>query len=196
MAESDLSLPLKKAKPRFTNFLSRSRSIRLDDHAGARTTSRRPSTSFPRLEEPKESAAQDPPKTAPLHQSPADRTHTANRHTADPHRNQKSNAPSAVTSSSLSHVSGASAALFSNIKHSSSGAADRIGKAGKGIFGKIARSGSTNEKELVNDDNYVCSVINLPLIEQTRKTRISKKLGSSRDKTEFWMPALPYRCIE
>jgi hypothetical protein len=101
-----------------------------------------------------------------------------------------------VPSASLSQVSGASAALFNNIKQSSSGAADRLGKAGKGFFGKITRSGSTNERELINDDNYICSVINLPLIEQARRTRIAKRLDDCKDKTEFWMPALPYRCIE
>jgi hypothetical protein len=101
-----------------------------------------------------------------------------------------------VASGSLSQVSGASAAIFSNLKSSSSGAADRIGKAGKGFFGKITRSGSTNERELITDDSYTCSVINLPLIEQARKTRIAKKLENCRDKTEFWMPALPYRCID
>lgn len=103
---------------------------------------------------------------------------------------------SMVPSASLSQVSGASAALFNNIKQSSTGAADRIGKAGKGFFGKITRSGSTNERELINDDNYVCSVINLPIIEQARRTRISKRLEDCKDKTEFWMPALPYRCVE
>lgn len=101
-----------------------------------------------------------------------------------------------VASGSLSQVSGASAAIFSNIKSSSSGAADRLGKAGKGFFGKITRSGSTNERELINDDTYACSIINLPLIEQARKSRIAKKLENCRDKTEFWMPALPYRCID
>ena len=101
-----------------------------------------------------------------------------------------------VPSGSLSQVSGASAALLNNIKQSSSGAADRIGKAGKGFFGKITRSGRTIEREFVNDDNYVCSVINLPVIEQARRTRISKRLEDCRDKTEFWMPALAYRCVE
>jgi hypothetical protein len=101
-----------------------------------------------------------------------------------------------VASGSLSQVSGASATLFSNLKQTSSGAADRIGKAGKGFFGKITRSGSTNEREMINDDAYMCSVINLPLIEQARKTRIAKKLEDCRDKTEFWMPALPYRSID
>ena len=96
-------------------------------------------------------------------------------------------------SSSLKDGSGA--AFLSNIKTSSSKAADGIGKAGKGFFGKLTRSGSNNEKD-VADEHYVCSVINLPLVQQTRRTRISKRLEHSRDKTEFWMPALPYRCIE
>ncbi|KAJ5806335.1 uncharacterized protein N7503_003937 [Penicillium pulvis] len=112
-----------------------------------------------------------------------------------PIRKEKT-AGSMTQSSSLSQVSGASAAIFNNLKQSSSGAADRLGKAGKGFFGKITRSGSTNERELITDDSYVCSVINLPLIEQARKTRIAKKLEDCRDKTEFWMPALPYRCID
>ena len=43
---------------------------------------------------------------------------------------------------------------------------------------------------------YKCTVITLPLERQTRITRIAKRLEDSRDKTEFWMPALPWRCIE
>ncbi|KAK3063017.1 hypothetical protein LTR53_019098, partial [Teratosphaeriaceae sp. CCFEE 6253] len=61
-------------------------------------------------------------------------------------------------------------------------------------LGKIGRSSSNNEKE-VPDSEYVLKVINLPLVEQTRITRISKDLGNCRDKTEFWMPSLPWRCI-
>ena len=83
--------------------------------------------------------------------------------------------------------------IFSNIKNTSSKAADGLGKAGKGIFGKIARSGSSNAKE---EERYVLRVINLPLVDQTRRTRIARRLEDSKDKTEFWMPALPWRCIE
>lgn len=60
----------------------------------------------------------------------------------------------------------------------------------------MTRSGSTNEREYVPDEHYVCTTISLPLVEQTRKTRIAKKLESSNDKTEYWMPALPWRCID
>ena len=62
-------------------------------------------------------------------------------------------------------------------------------------LGKIGRSSSNTEKE-VPDSEYVFKVINLPLIDQTRITRISKDLSSCRDKTEYWMPSLPWRCIE
>ena len=69
------------------------------------------------------------------------------------------------------------------------------GNALFGRLGKIARSSNHNERE-VPDGEYVLKVINLPLIEQTRITRISKDLSSCRDKTEYWMPSLPWRCIE
>ncbi|KAJ5166705.1 uncharacterized protein N7482_005486 [Penicillium canariense] len=162
--------PLKKSKPRFANLLTRSRSIRVDESSGNRAAGRRPSTGLAKLEEFNAAEVPSAPRSA----------------TTRPERPERPERP----------VSGASAAIFNNLKQSSSGAADRLGKAGKGFFGKITRSGSTNERELINDDNYVCSVINLPLIEQARKTRIAKKLDACRDKTEFWMPALPYRCID
>ncbi|KAH2569341.1 hypothetical protein KXV42_008875 [Aspergillus fumigatus] len=176
--------PTKKNKPRFANILSRSRSIRLDDSALNRIANRRPSAPLVKLEEGSKREAEMTPRTS----------------TARQDRGFKGAGNAAVRTYAVDRagepVSGASAALFNNIKQSSSGAADRLGKAGKGFFGKITRSGSTNERELLNDDNYICSVINLPLIEQARRTRIAKKLEDCRDKTEFWMPALPYRCID
>ncbi|KAL7927654.1 hypothetical protein ACQKWADRAFT_9704 [Trichoderma austrokoningii] len=84
--------------------------------------------------------------------------------------------------------------FLSGLRYSSTRAADIISK---GLFGKSSRSGSTTEKEpVVDDDHYVLKVINLPLVEQTRLTRISKRLEDSRDKTEFWMPAFPWRAID
>jgi len=168
---------------------------------------RRPTTGLSKVEENTKQEAEGPPKTAPSNQDRAVkeggnaivRNRSADRPTENggaAGRKEKTYGPALVASASLSQVSEASAALFNNIKQSSTEAADRIGKAGKGLFGKITRSGSTNEREPVTDDNYVCSVINLPLIEQTRRTRISKRLEDCKDKTEFWMPALPYRCIE
>jgi hypothetical protein len=71
------------------------------------------------------------------------------------------------------------------------------GATRKGIFGKLGRSSSNHETPTLHtNEPYVCKVIHKPLIEQTRLTRISSRLEQSRDKTEFWMPALPWRCIE
>lgn len=66
-------------------------------------------------------------------------------------------------------------------------------------LGKIGRSGSSsNERETqqVPDSEYVYKVITRPLVEQVRITRISKNLSKCKDKTEYWMPSLPWRCIE
>ena len=74
---------------------------------------------------------------------------------------------------------------------------ERMETARKGVLGKLGRSSSNNDKDLrLAKEAYQFKVINLPLIEQTRTTRISRRLEASKDKTEFWMPALPWRCIE
>ncbi|OJJ42930.1 hypothetical protein ASPZODRAFT_75242 [Penicilliopsis zonata CBS 506.65] len=206
--DSEVLHPMKKKQPRFAGLLARSRSIRLDDSSIHRLANRRPSTTLTKLEEHgKQEPTQEATKTAITRPDRTGRVAATSSSARPPAmgysengyahtRKERNYGGSMVTSASLSQVSGASAALFNNIKQSSSGAADRLGKAGKGFFGKITRSGSTNERELLTDDNYICSVINLPLIKQTRKTRIAKRLEDCRDKTEFWMPALPYRCID
>jgi hypothetical protein len=84
--------------------------------------------------------------------------------------------------------------FLSGLKNSSTRAADMIGR---GLFGKGGRGASVTDKEpIVDDEHYVLKVINQPLVEQTRLTRISKRLEESRDKTEFWMPAFPWRAID
>jgi hypothetical protein len=47
-----------------------------------------------------------------------------------------------------------------------------------------------------SQEQYVFEVINRPLFEQTRITRIAKQIEASRDKTEFWMPAIIWRLID
>ncbi|KAL7936269.1 hypothetical protein V8C35DRAFT_253210 [Trichoderma chlorosporum] len=84
--------------------------------------------------------------------------------------------------------------FLSGLRFSSTRAADLISK---GLFGKSTRSGSMTEREpVIDDEHYMLKVLNLPLVEQTRLTRISKRLEDSRDKTEFWMPAFPWRAID
>lgn len=80
-----------------------------------------------------------------------------------------------------------------NIMRTGKGAAATISK---GLFGK-GRTASTNEKEMPVDDlHYKLKVLNLPLQQQTRITRIAKSLEESNDKTEYWMPSLPWRAID
>lgn len=106
----------------------------------------------------------------------------------DPNPNKRSD-----TSFSNSFKESSGHAFLSNLKTSATKGA---GALSKGLFGK-GRSYSTNEKEpVVDDEHYQLKVLNLPLVEQTRMTRISKKLEESRDKTEFWMPAFPWRAID
>ncbi|CAK4029439.1 uncharacterized protein RCC_04181 [Lecanosticta acicola] len=68
------------------------------------------------------------------------------------------------------------------------------------LFGRLGlkRSDSDDKKKErdIPDSEYQLKVINLPLIEQTRATRISKHLSGCKDKTEYWMPSLPWRCID
>ncbi|KAM3155898.1 hypothetical protein ABEW05_003558 [Botrytis cinerea] len=107
-------------------------------------------------------------------------------HTKDNSRNQSS------FSTTFKEAGGH--AFFNNIK---SQATKGAGAIHKNLFGKGGRSGSSSHKEpSVDDEHYVLKVINKPLVEQTRLTRISKRLEDSRDKTEFWMPSFPWRAID
>ncbi|KAK0119251.1 hypothetical protein ONS95_008102 [Cadophora gregata] len=109
-------------------------------------------------------------------------------------KEQKDNVGRSQPSFSGSFREGGGHTFLNNLKSSATKGA---GALSKGLFGKSGRSGSTNEKEpVVDDEHYQIKVLNLPLMEQTRLTRISKKLEDSRDKTEFWMPAFPWRAID
>lgn len=202
----------KKPKPRF-GILNRNRSIKTDDQT-------RPKPSAPKKLDLSSSTANsnrdpqfsEPMKTAPLRNDhrerafgdsvgSAHRNRSADRPQLSRDRSQenfppRNNKPGGSLANSNSFKEGASTHILSNLHQSGRGAADRLGKAGKGFLGRITRSGSNHERESVTDDNYICSSINLPLVKQTRRTRIAKRLELSKDKTEFWMPALPWRCIE
>ncbi|CAI4216140.1 unnamed protein product [Parascedosporium putredinis] len=106
--------------------------------------------------------------------------------------NHRDKEQSRTQPSSLRENAGSST-FFSGLKNSSTRAADMIRG---GLFGKGQRAGPAEREPVVEDEHYVLKTINLPLIEQTRLTRISKRLEDSRDKTEFWMPAFPWRAID
>jgi len=93
-------------------------------------------------------------------------------------------------------------------------AADNLGRAAKGFLGKLSNRTGLGDSSHSNDrfakpqqsysdveaqkaaltKNY--KIVNLPLDEQTRRTRICKRLEDCKDKTEFWLPAVAYRCID
>lgn len=86
--------------------------------------------------------------------------------------------------------------LLHNLRNTSTKAAGDVGRAGKGFLAKLTRSGSATERDVHVEEHHVFKVINLPLVQQTQITRITQRMELARDKTEFWMPALPWRCIE
>ena len=207
----------RKSKARFGHLLNRTKSIRLED-SGRRS---KPATPI-RITGPGELRRLDGTtdsgglKTAPL-QTEKDRSFrdmmgSAIRNKSADRQPAAHNEQSAASlgrverepvhgltisaSTVFREGTGARAHLITNLKNTSTKAADGLGKAGKGILGRIARTGSSNGKDGAEGEPYVFSTINLPLVEQTRRTRIAKRLEDSKDKTEFWMPALPWRCIE
>jgi hypothetical protein len=89
--------------------------------------------------------------------------------------------------------------FLANFRDNSSRVVAGVERAGRGFAGMMRFQNRDDNSPTRNPDPnapYTCKVINLPLIEQTRKTRITKTLPECMDKTEFWMPALPWRCIE
>ena len=204
----------KRNKPRFAQLLTRTRSMKMDNGGARRSKPTTPSRIRVHDDPAHFDAAADSGgmKTAPLQrdrdQSFPDvgpstiRNRSADRQTS--YKNQstvtlgplnKDPAHGTTISISSNPREGNGSHILTNLKNSSSKAAGGLGKASKGIFNKMTRSGSNSGRDAA-DEYYIFKVINLPLVEQTRKTRIAKRLEDSKDKTEFWMPALPWRCIE
>ncbi|KAI3395427.1 hypothetical protein diail_1356 [Diaporthe ilicicola] len=201
----------KGSKPKPFTLLSRTKSQRERDGRSPRHTPSpqdlKETPQVPLPEPPERALTAAPPKTAtaPLDRSyreamsSSSRNHSADRGDRIPSRDASTSRNSnreREYSRGQQHFSqkDGPASFFNNLKREGGRVAESIGK---GLFGKGGRSGSTTEKEpLVDDEHYVVKVINLPLVEQTRLTRISKRLEDSRDKTEFWMPAFPWRAID
>ncbi len=204
----------RRNKPRFAQLLTRTRSMKMDDTGGRRPKPTTPSRITVPVHLSELDAGMDPGgmRTAPLQrdrdQSFPDvgpstiRNRSADRQT--PSKDQATvpvgtlnNLPAQAPLVSVPGTTreGNGSHILTHLKNSSSKAAGGLGKASKGIFNKMTRSGSSSGKDGV-EEYSVFKVIRLPLVEQTRKTRIAKRLEDSKDKTEFWMPALPWRCIE
>ena len=191
-SESLSNRRLREKHHKFQGLLNRTKSIRLEDEpsgkARQKSGDRIPSSgASPSSGSNPRTAPLDPDRTFRDMMDSSQRNRSAERAAieSDDDGSVPSKAPSSTQPSTL----------LSNFVASSGRAADGIGRAGNRFFGKFARSGSSHERE-VAPENYQLKVINRPLIEQTRLTRIRKHMDQAKDKTEFWMPALPYRCIE
>ncbi|KAK4034807.1 hypothetical protein C8A01DRAFT_38737 [Parachaetomium inaequale] len=197
----------KRSKPKPFNLLSRTRSTKEKDSNTKDSPS--PKDHVPPLapaparvaesERPYTSATA--PRTAPLQardqsfrdmMSSAARNHSAERSQTRDLGGRGKGQETQPRDHSSSYTQTPGGAFFSNLKHSKA-----AGILSNRFFGGGSRHELPVTKEpVVDDEHYVLKVINLPLIEQTRLTRISKKLEDSRDKTEFWMPAFPWRAID
>ncbi|KAK8114537.1 hypothetical protein PG999_006606 [Apiospora kogelbergensis] len=197
-------------KPKPFTLLNRSRSLKDKNKENPGTKDMASTSTQVKIQEPERThalAGQQPLRTAPV--EPLDRSHrqminaTPRNHSADRAAPRDISAPKEQRRDRDNHhnnrshpssLHNSSGSFFNGLRSSGTRAADIISK---GLFGKGVRSGSTTEKEpVVDDEHYQVKVINLPLVEQTRITRISKRLEKSKDKTEFWMPAFPWRAID
>lgn len=87
--------------------------------------------------------------------------------------------------------------LFNAMMEHGGKAAGGLGRLGKGFVGKFTRRASSVEKKPATVlEKHQLIVIRLPLSDQARITRLAKLYVDARDKTQYWLPALPYRCIE
>ncbi|KAI0596617.1 hypothetical protein F4775DRAFT_288072 [Biscogniauxia sp. FL1348] len=203
-SRSDVSLPStieqdygssKKNKQKNFALLGRNKSFKDKDG----TSPKEPITI--EMPEPDHFMGPSPLRTAPVNPEAYDRSFihmmnsTPRNHSADrAPRDTSSNKDRRNDKDSRGpSLQSAGSSFFGGLRSSGSRAADMISK---GLFGRGGRNASSEKEPVVDDEHYVLKVINLPLVEQTRKTRISKRLEDSRDKTEFWMPAFPWRAID
>lgn len=138
------------------------------------------------------------PRTRSADRRPSPHSDAGDYRSRRPDRSKEGQRGLAKPASQVFRGDGSGSHFFSGIKNTTTRAAEGIGKAGSRLIGrKINNKPSGNfAKESEDNREYVLEVLKLPLIEQTRVTRIAKRLENSKDKTEFWMPALPWRCIE
>ncbi|KAK3334999.1 putative RhoGAP group protein [Neurospora tetraspora] len=180
----------RRSKPKPFTLLSRTRSHKEKEKEN-QPNSREPVYAPARPGEPDKVYATSAPRTAPIQERTfrdmmvsGPRGHSAERAGGSKHfeginRNQ---------SISLKEAGGS---LFNGLKESRA-----AGFLTKKLFGSSREDRFAPKEPVIDDEHYVLKVINLPLVEQTRLTRISKRLEDSRDKTEFWMPAFPWRAID
>lgn len=135
---------------------------------------------------------QESPQTAPM--SPDQGFREAREAMGSPKARNRS-ADRAADGDGNHDSRGPGSSRFTNFLTTSQRTAGDLGRVGRGMFSKMTRRGSTNDVEAAAEE-YVLQTIRLPLVEQVRATRIRSDLQHAKDKTEYWLPALPYRCVE
>ncbi|CAO2649000.1 Nn.00g099490.m01.CDS01 [Neocucurbitaria sp. VM-36] len=202
-------------KPKKQGLLARSKSIKGDENSGTRTKLNKapPPQLSPDIAGSWTTNGDGMSlKTAPLEKGQSWRqnmgigklrTHSADRQDGSKHAQRdddhgmRRDRAEQVSLASNSYNESKGATLMSSLGSGARKMGEKMDSARKGVFGKLGRSSSNHESQVsISSEPYVCKIIHKPLIEQTRLTRISTRLEQSRDKTEFWMPALPWRCID
>ncbi|KAK3700143.1 hypothetical protein LTR37_016146 [Vermiconidia calcicola] len=184
---SEDSASVKRNQKGLRNPLTRSKSIRRDSDSKSKSNGK--------------PSIQQPPKTAPISPDWPGQSEAMLFKSKLKDRRGKSAERAIVSESEDNSVPEKQHVAEKEKTRFGKGSKNVVSKAvstGGSLFnrlGKIGRSNSNTEKE-IPDSEYVIKVINQPLVEQTRFTRISKDLKKCRDKTEFWMPSLPWRCID
>ncbi|KAK5663314.1 hypothetical protein OQA88_3742 [Cercophora sp. LCS_1] len=200
-SEHDNTGAVKRNKPKPFTLLSRNRSIKDKDNKDSPSPSQESYQPQIRVAESERSYVAAPLRTAPIQahdrsfremMSSAVRNHSTERpqgrDVSGSHRRDADNS-SRYQPSSYKESTGST--FLSGLKNSKA-----AGILSKGFFGGSRSESASHKEPVIPDEDYVLKVINLPLVEQTRKTRISRRLEDSRDKTEFWMPAFPWRAID
>jgi hypothetical protein len=196
--------PVKKRMP----VLGRSKSLRAEDQLNSLTDTK-PKTKSPVLKQSKHgvhSKSTPAIEMPPMQKPPPDnnrkfmgimRDRSQDRADAESANKAKPKKEKGPEREAHIYKNNNSSAFF-DFRQSSSRATDGITKAGKGFLSKITRGGSNHGKPqpVTDDGDYVVQVLSKGLVEQTRLTRIAQSYDDCKDKTEFWMPALPWRAIE
>lgn len=206
----DLDSNHNMSKSKNKGKLGRTRSIKIEDNSNSRNKLKaNPPKISPDPSGSWVTNGDAPPlKTAPLEKGQSWRqnisfgklrTHSADRHEGsrdDDHSSRRDRVEqSSLASGSYNESRGAT--LMSSLGSGARKMGERMETARKGMFGKLGRTSSNHERELqIPKEPYQFKIIHQGLVEQTRLTRISHRLEDSKDKTEFWMPALPWRCID
>lgn len=90
--------------------------------------------------------------------------------------------------------------FLSSFKSGSNNAADRVSNFLSRTFRQDSSTGRDEKAAQAAfggpDGQGQLAILRLPLLEQARATRPIARIQDAEDKTQIWMPALAWRCIQ